>query len=89
VKDFLDRSLRVKRIYKLTPARLAAGGWACNDLFPAWAAWKITGEDRFLTDNYPFLRFMMERQGNFPWAGVDVMYFLNALHERGDLDSFC
>jgi hypothetical protein len=89
VRDFLIRTLSIEDVYKLTPARREKGGWACNDLFPAWAAWKLTGEEKFLTDNHPFLEYMMGREGKFPWAGVDVMYYLNALHERGELEEFC
>ena len=89
VRDFLVNCLSLEKIYKNKPAQLANGGWGCNDLFPAWAAYHLTGEDRFLKENYPFLRFMMERQGNFPWGGVDVMYYLNALHEAGELEQFC
>jgi hypothetical protein len=89
VRDFLIRVLSIEDVYKLTPARLEQGGWACNDLFPAWAGWKLTGDEKFLTHNYPFLRYMMERPGKFPWTGVDVMYYLNALHERGELEAFC
>jgi hypothetical protein len=89
VKAFLLRTLSLEHIYKQTPARLTGGGWACNDLFPAFAIWSLTGDRKYLEDNYPFMRFMMQRQGNFPWGGVDMMYYLNALHELGELDAFC
>lgn len=89
VREFLVKCLSIDSVYRLTPARLVKGGWACNDLFPAWAAWALTGDEHFLIDNHPFLRFMMHRDGRFPWGGVDVMYYLNALHERGELAQFC
>ncbi|MFP4027009.1 MAG: hypothetical protein ACLFWL_04395 [Candidatus Brocadiia bacterium] len=89
VKDFLVDVLSKENIYKITPARVEKGGWACNDLFPAWAVWQLTGDDKFLKDNFPFLEYMMDREGTFPWTGVDVMYYLNALHERGELEEFC
>jgi len=88
VKDFLVKCLSLPSVYRRVPAQCARGGWACNDLFPAWAAYALTGEDRFLKENHLFLKYLMSRD-RFPWGGVDVHYFLNALHERGELEAFC
>ena len=88
VKEFLVRCLSNPKVYLLTARRLAAGGWACNDLFPAWAAWRLTGDDKFITDNYPVLRLLMKRSGKFPWGGVDVHYYLGELDRRGVLEDF-
>ncbi len=87
VKDFLVKCLSLPGIYIRTPAQCARGGWACNDLFPAWAAFALTNDSRFLTDNRDFLKYLMSLN-RFPWGGVDVHYFLNALHERGELDAY-
>lgn len=88
VKDFLVKCLSLPSVYRRTPSQCARGGWGCNDLFPAWAAYTLTGDDRFLKENHPFLKYLMSRD-RFPWGGVDVHYFLNALHERGELERFC
>lgn len=85
VKRFLVDAL--PRVYLHRPGHMV-GGWACNDLFPAWAAYALTGEDRFIEDNYPFLRFLMDRPGNFPWGGVDMHYYLAELDRRGTLERF-
>ena len=87
-QSFLIKFLSLPDIYILKPARCAKGGWACNDLFPAWAAFALTNDSRFLKDNHDFLRYLMT-QDRFPWGGVDMHYFLNALHERGELEAFC
>jgi hypothetical protein len=87
VRDFLVRCLANPEVYRVAAGRLAGGGgWACNDLFPAWAAWTLTGDDRFITDNYVFFRLLMKRSGGFPWGGVDVHYYLNELDRRGVLE---
>ena len=86
MKEFLDPSL--DKIYLLRPGRILEG-WACNDLFPAWAAYQLTGNDKYIEDNYPFLHFLMQRQGNFPWGGVDVQPYLAELDRRGALERFC
>jgi hypothetical protein len=64
-------------------------GWACNDLFPAWAAYALTGEDKYIEDNYTFLQFLIDTPGFFPWGGMDLHYYLAELHRRGTLDLFC
>lgn len=85
VKDFLVRCL--DRVYRRDPGMMA--GWACNDLFPAWAAYALTGDDRYIEDNYAFFRFLMQRPGDFPWGGMDVHYYLAELDRRGVLGRFC
>lgn len=86
VKTFLVKCL--DKVYKQDPATGGVGGWASNDLFPAWAAYELTGDDKYLDDNLPFFVMLMQRQGNFPWGGVDMHYYLNALDKRGLLDQF-
>lgn len=86
VKDFLVRCL--DKVYLFKPAEMQ-GGWACNDMFPAWAAYVLTGNDKYLEDNYPFLRFLMERPGGFPWGGNDMHFYLGELDRRGALEQFC
>ena len=88
VRDFLLRCLTRESVYRLTPERLARGGWACNDLFPAWAAWKLTGDTRYLHENHAFFRLLMKRPEKFPWGGVDMHYFLNALDQLNELETF-
>jgi hypothetical protein len=88
VKDFLVTCLSLPQIYRKSPASVVNGGWACNDLFPAFAAHALTGDERFLVENHPFLRYLME-QPRFHWGGVDMHYYLKALHDRGELDAFC
>jgi rhamnogalacturonyl hydrolase YesR len=85
VKRFLVTCL--EKVYRLRPG-VMVGGWACNDLFPAWAAFVLTGDDKYIEDNYPFLQFLMERQGGFPWGGVDMHYYLAELDRRGTLARF-
>jgi len=85
VKDFLARSL--DKVYLHKPGPL--GGWACNDLFPAWAAYALTGDDKYIEDNYQFLRFLMQREGGFPWGGNDMHFYLGELDRRGKLAEFC
>ena len=86
VKAFLVKVL--PKVCRRTPGDVIAGGWACNDLFPAWAAYALTGDDKYIEDNYDFLRLLMKREGPFPWGGVDVHYYLNELDRRGVLDEF-
>ena len=86
VREFLIRML--DKCYKRTFSALGAGGWACNDLFPAWAAYQLTGELKYLEDNYLFLEVLMKRNGIFPWGGSDVMFYLNQLHQLGVLERF-
>lgn len=88
VREFLITCLAKPGVYKLTPGRYVKGGWACNDLFPAWAAYTLTGEARYLHENTSFLKFLMTQE-RFAWGGVDLHYFLNALHERQELADFC
>jgi len=85
VKDFLARCL--DKVYHYKPGPL--GGWACNDLFPAWAAYALTGDDKYIEDNYQFLRFLMQREGGFPWGGNDMHFYLGELDRRGKLAEFC
>ncbi len=85
VKDFLVKCLTNPKVYLRTPASLAHGGWACNDLFPAWAASQLTGDPKYLADNVPFLQLMMRRPQGFPWGGVDMHYYLGELDRRGEL----
>lgn len=84
VRAFLVKCL--KNVY-LCPANKAAtgGGWASNDLFPAWALYALTGERRYLEDNYPFLRALIQRQRNFDWGGNDMMFYLGELDRLGEL----
>jgi hypothetical protein len=84
VREFLVRCL--DKVYQRRPGPLA--GWACNDLFPAWAAYTLTDADKYIEDNYPFLKFLMERDGNFPWGGVDLHFYLAELDRRGTLSRF-
>jgi hypothetical protein len=86
VKKFLVRVL--EKAYKRSFDGLGRGGWACNDLFPAWAAHQLTGDEKYITDNHLFFEVLMKRQGNFPWGGNDVMFYLNELHRRGELERF-
>jgi len=86
VKDFLLRCL--DKVY-LKSAGLLIGSWAQNDLFPAWAAYKLTGEVKYLEDNYLFLDFLMKREGSFPWGGNDMHFYLGELEQRGELARFC
>jgi hypothetical protein len=85
VREFLAGML--DKIYKREPGNIVMG-WACNDLFPAWAAYELSGDARYLEDNYPFLRFLMTREGNFPWGGVDMHFYLGALDQIGALEKF-
>ena len=85
VKDFLARSLDKVYLREQGPME----GWACNDLFPAWAAYALTGDDKYIEDNYSFLQFLMDRPGTFPWGGVDIHFYLGELHRRKTLDLFC
>ena len=85
VKEFLVRCL--DKVYLRKPSSLYVG-WGANDLFPAWAAFALTGEDRYIEDNYPFLRLLMRQPGAFPWGGVDMHYYLNELDRRGTLGDF-
>ncbi len=88
IKEFLMRVL--PQGYKRHPRDLIAhAGWGANDLFPAWAAYQLTGEDRFIEDNYPFLRFLMRRQEKFMWGGIDMHPYLSELDRRGTLARFC
>jgi|GEM_PF-964912 len=86
VKDFLVKSLR--RVYHF-PAKNAQmpGGWGCNDMFPAWALYKLTGERKVLEDNIPFVRAIMEKPANFPWGGIDMHPYLAELDKLGMLES--
>jgi len=85
VKEYLVKML--DKVYKKPPKPFVMG-WAANDLFPAWAAYELTGDDKYIEDNYPFLQFLMEREGNFPWGGVDMHFYLAELHRRGTLSRF-
>lgn len=83
VKQFLTRCLA--KVYKFRPGHMV-GGWACNDMFPCWALYKLTGDARVLEDNVPFLRFLMERKENFPWGGNDMHFYLGELDRLGMLE---
>jgi hypothetical protein len=87
VKALLMKAL--PKVFRLTPARYAAGGWACNDLFPAWAAYTLSGDKRFLEENYAFLTYLLRQSGSFAWGGVDVHYYLAELDKLGALPQFC
>jgi len=54
-----------------------------------WAAYALTGEDKYIEDNYPFLQFLIDTPGAFPWGGMALHYYLVELHRRGMLDAFC
>jgi hypothetical protein len=82
VKDFLISVL--DKVYLRRPKNFVVG-WGVNDLFPAWAAYKLTGDDKYIEDNYPFLQFLMQRPGPFPWGGVDMHFYLGELHRRDTL----
>ncbi|OGV61126.1 MAG: hypothetical protein A2498_12750 [Lentisphaerae bacterium RIFOXYC12_FULL_60_16] len=86
VKDFLVKALR--QVYHF-PAKKAfmPGGWGCSDMFPAWALYTLTGEQKVLEDNIPFLKTHMEKQGNFPWGGVDWHFYLAELDRLGILET--
>jgi hypothetical protein len=49
----------------------------------------LSGEVKYLEDNYPFLQFLVNREGNFPWGGNDVQFYLGELDRRGVLERFC
>ena len=85
VRRFLIDCLR-KVHYK--KAGYMKPGWASNDLFPTWALYKLTDDKAVLEENYPFFRFLMERNGGFPWGGVDMHFFLGELDRLGDLEQF-
>jgi len=85
VKDLLVSML--DKVYLKRPKNFVIG-WAVNDLFPAWAAYHLTGDDKYIEDNYPFFQFLMQRPGNFPWGGVDLNYYLAELHRRDTLARF-
>lgn len=85
VREFLVRVLPFAYQRSFTDM---AGGWGANDLFPAWAGYQLTGDDRYIEDNYPFLRVLMRRPERFAWSGVDVMYYFHELHRRGVLAEF-
>ena len=87
VKDFLIKCLSDVEVYKRELASIErGGGWACNDLFPAWAVYTLTGDDRYIEDNYNFFRVLMRSEGKFPFSGVDVHFYLNELDRRGVLE---
>jgi hypothetical protein len=91
-QDAAAKTLLLKalpRAFRRTPAQYAAGGWACNDLFPAWAAYTLSGDRGFLEQNYEFLRYLLRQPGAFAWGGVDVHYFLAELDKLGELKQFC
>jgi hypothetical protein len=87
VKEFMLQGL--EKVYKRQPRDvIAGGGWGSNDLFPAWAAYQLTGNDKYIEDNYPFMRFLMSRNG-FPWSGFEMHPYLCELDRRGVLERFC
>lgn len=86
VKALLLRCLQ--KVYLIEPGTREAG-WGGNDLFPAWAAYTLTGDDKYIADNYPFFRYLMDRPGDFPLGGMDVHYYLAELDRRGALQGFC
>ncbi len=90
VRDFLVKCVTNPKIYRYRPVSVIANpGWACNDLFPSWAASVMTGDDRYMEENYPFLRFLMSRQERFPWGGNDMHFYLGELDRRDKLAAFC
>lgn len=88
VGDFLVRALR--KVYRYSPSKAyTAGGWGCNDLFPTWALYKLTGEEQVLKDNLPFFEMLMEKPGGFPWGGDDMHYYLAEIDRLGWLERIC
>ncbi|MCE9589294.1 MAG: hypothetical protein K8S99_02085 [Planctomycetes bacterium] len=85
VKEFLIGALG--KVYKFRPGHMP-GGWGCNDMFPCWALYKLTGDRAILEDNYPFLNFLMERKEGFPWGGNDMHFYLGELDRLGELEQF-
>jgi hypothetical protein len=83
VKDFLIKALRKAYFFK---AGYFKPGWAANDMFPAWALYKLTGEVQVLKDNIPFLKFLMERPDKFMWGGNDMHFYLGELDRLGLLE---
>lgn len=88
VKDFLVRALRQVYHYPAKRAFLP-GGWGCNDFFPSWALYQLTGEEQVLKDNLPFLETLMEKPGGFPWGGDDMHFYLAEIEKLGWLDRIC
>lgn len=87
VKDFLVKSL--PNVYFVPAKQVTARfGWASNDLFPAWALYALTGEKKYLEANYPFLREMMAKPGDFNWGGNDMHFYLGELDRLGELEQF-
>lgn len=87
VKDFLVKSLKVV-YHRPAKTALAGGGWGANDMFPCWALYQLTGEKKYLQDNYPFLRALMGKTENFAWGGNDMHFFLGEVDRLGDLEQF-
>jgi len=89
VRALLLRAL--PKVHRCTLRQYAVGasGWGSMDLFPAWAAYTLTGEVKYLEDNHPFLEHLMKQPGNFAWGGMDVHYYLGELDRRGELERFC
>ena len=84
VRNFLIKAL--KQIYYFPPKKaFMAGGWGCNDMFPAWALYKLTGARKYLEDNIPFVKTLMVK-GNFPWGGNDMHFYLAELDKLGLLE---
>jgi hypothetical protein len=88
VKNFLVRALR--QVYRYPAQRaFTAGGWGCNDFFPSWALYKLTGDEQVLKDNLPFLDALMEKPGGFPWGGDDMHFYLAEIEKLGWLERIC
>ena len=87
VKDFLVKSMQNVYFFPAKQA-ITGGGWACNDMFPAWALYALTGERKYLEANYPFLRALMAKPSNFMWGGIDMHFYLGELDRLGELEQF-
>ncbi len=84
VKDFLVKALQ--KVYLFKPGVFKAG-WAANDMFPAWALYKLTDNTQYLKDNIPFFKFLMARPDKFMWGGNDLHFYLGELDRLGLLES--
>jgi hypothetical protein len=83
VKAFLIKALEKAYFFK---AGVFKAGWAANDMFPAWALYKLTGNTKYLKDNIPFIKFLMARPEKFMWGGNDLHFYLGELDRLGMLE---
>lgn len=82
-KDVLVAAL--EKVYKADYRMLAGNGWGAYDLFPAWAAYTLTGKGWYLEDNYDFAKILLKRNDGMQPL-IDVMYYFNELDKRGVLE---